>query len=86
MYYLVMPSLEARQGLIAHLKERGILSVFHYQPLHVAEMGLRYGGKPGDCPVSEAMGDRLLRLPFFYDLSMADQVRVVKAIEEYRCR
>ena len=86
MYYLVMPSLEARQGLIAHLKERGILSVFHYQPLHVAEMGLRYGGKPGDCPVSEAMGDRLLRLPFFYDLSMADQVRVVTAIEEYRCR
>ena len=86
MYYLVMPSLEARQGLIAHLKERGILSVFHYQPLHVAEMGLRYGGKPGDCPVSEAMGDRLLRLPFFYDLSMADQVRVVMAIKEYRCR
>jgi dTDP-4-amino-4,6-dideoxygalactose transaminase len=84
MFYLLLPSLEARQGLIAHLKERGILAVFHYQPLHLSEMGKKFGGKPGACPVSEKAGDCLLRLPFYNDLSMEDQVRVVQAIHEYR--
>lgn len=47
MFYLLMPSLRDRQALIGHLKERGILSVFHYVPLHLSEMGHRYGGRGG---------------------------------------
>jgi len=83
MFYLLLPSLEWRQGLIAHLAARQILSVFHYLPLHLSPMGKKFGGKPGDCPVTETVSDRLLRLPFYNDLAEADQARVVEAITEF---
>jgi dTDP-4-amino-4,6-dideoxygalactose transaminase len=85
MYYLLMPSLEARQGLIAHLRSKGILAVFHYLPLHLSEMGQKFGGNPGDCPVSEDVSDRLVRLPFYVDLSDADQRTVIHAVKSFRC-
>lgn len=83
MFYLLMPSLEQRQALIAHLKAQGILGVFHYLPLHLSDMGLKFGGKKGECPVTEDISDRLLRLPFYNDLSEADQARVVEAILDF---
>jgi dTDP-4-amino-4,6-dideoxygalactose transaminase len=83
MFYLLLPSLETRQALIDHLKAQGILSVFHYLPLHLSDMGRRFGGKPGDCPVTEDVSDRLLRLPFYNDLGEADQEHVVEAIQEF---
>ena len=84
MYYLVLPSLAHRQALIAHLKKRGILSVFHYLPLHLSDMGRKLGGKPGDCPVTEDVSDRLLRLPFYNELSDADQREVIEAVKSFR--
>jgi dTDP-4-amino-4,6-dideoxygalactose transaminase len=84
MFYLMMPTLAARQALIGHLKAREILSVFHYLPLHLSEMGRRWGGKEGDCPVTEAVSDRVVRLPFYNELSEADQARVVAAVSEFR--
>jgi len=83
MFYLLMPSLERRQALIAYLKQRDILSVFHYLPLHLSGMGQRVGGKKGDCPVAEDVSDRLLRLPFYNDLTEFEQSYVVKAIHEF---
>jgi len=83
MYYLVMPSLDSRQSFIKHLKDRGILAVFHYQPLHLSVMGRQYGGKEGDCPVSEMAGDCLVRLPFFNDLALVDQARVVREVRAW---
>ncbi|MBI4636036.1 MAG: dTDP-4-amino-4,6-dideoxygalactose transaminase [Candidatus Rokubacteria bacterium] len=82
MFYLLLPSLGERQALIAHLRARGILAVFHYLPLHLSEMGRRFGGRPGDCPVTEDVSDRLLRLPFYNDLGEDDQALVVSAIRE----
>jgi dTDP-4-amino-4,6-dideoxygalactose transaminase len=79
MFHILLPSLSARQALIACLKERGILSVFHYLPLHLSEMGVRMGGRDGDCPVTEDISDRLLRLPFYNDLAENDQSRVIEA-------
>ena len=84
MFYLLMPSLEKRQALIAHLKSRGILSVFHYLSLHLSEMGQRLGGKQGDCPVTEDISDRLIRLPFHNDLSETEQLIIIKAISEFK--
>jgi dTDP-4-amino-4,6-dideoxygalactose transaminase len=84
MFYLLMPSLEQRQILIAHLKERGILSVFHYLPLHLSETGRLFGGKEGDCPVTEDVSERLVRLPFYNDLAQEDQDRVIEAILQVR--
>jgi len=84
MFYLLTPSLEQRQVLIAYLKERGILSVFHYLPLHLSEVGRLLGGKEGDCPVTEDVSDRLVRLPFYNDLTREDQDRVIDAILQVR--
>lgn len=83
MFYLLMPSLEKRQALIAHLKAQNIISAFHYLPLHLSEMGQKFGGKEGDCPVTEDVSDRLVRLPFYNDLTEADLARVVAAICEF---
>ncbi|MBA3530441.1 MAG: dTDP-4-amino-4,6-dideoxygalactose transaminase [Ardenticatenales bacterium] len=83
MYYLLLPSLAARQSLIAHLKERSILSVFHYLPLHLSEMGQKLGGQPGDCPVTEDISDRLLRLPFYTELTEDEQAQVVAAVQAW---
>jgi dTDP-4-amino-4,6-dideoxygalactose transaminase len=83
MYYLLLPSLEARQDLIKHLRQRGILSVFHYLPLHLSDMGRKFGGQVGDCPITESLSDRLLRLPFYNDLSESDQSAVIDAVREF---
>ncbi|MCX6056650.1 MAG: dTDP-4-amino-4,6-dideoxygalactose transaminase, partial [Chloroflexi bacterium] len=83
MFYLLMPSLEQRQAMIEYLKQCGVNSVFHYLPLHISDMGKRFGGKPGDCSVTENVSDRLLRLPFYNLLTEADQERVVTALREY---
>jgi dTDP-4-amino-4,6-dideoxygalactose transaminase len=83
MFYLLMPSLAERQALMAHLRARGILSVFHYHPLHLSAMGRRFGGRPGQCPVTEAVSDRLLRLPFYNALTEDDQASVVAALKAF---
>lgn len=83
MFFLLLPSLEKRQALIAQLKARAILSVFHYQPLHLSRMGREFGGKEGDCPVTEDISDRLVRLPFYYGLSQTDQQKVVRAVQSF---
>ena len=83
MYYLVLPSADARRRMIPHLERRGVASVFHYSPLHVSPMGRKFGGKPGDCPVAESLGARLLRLPFFNALTERAQESVVSALEAF---
>ena len=84
MFYMLMPSLDVRQDFIAYLKTRGIQSVFHYLPLHLSDMGQRFGGKPGNCPVTEDISDRLVRLPFYNSLSSSDLEDVIGAVVEYR--
>lgn len=83
LFYLLLPALEQRQRLIAHLKARGIASAFHYLPLNTSEMGQRCGGRPGQCPVAESASDRLLRLPFHNSLDEDDLRRVVAAVQEF---
>jgi len=80
LFYLLLPTLEARTRFIAHLRQQGILSVFHYLPLHLSEMGVALGGRRGQCPVTESVSDRLVRLPLFFDLSDGQQTAVIDAI------
>lgn len=84
LFYLLMPTLDDRQNLIAHLKAAGVTAAFHYVPLHLSEMGVRFGGRPGDCPVTEAVSDRLVRLPLFLDLADDDQRRVIRLVKAFR--
>ena len=82
MFYMLLPNIEKRREFIAHLRDRDIFSVFHYVPLHLSPMGRGFGGKEGDCPRTAAVSDRLVRLPFFNDLTEEDQARVVQAIHD----
>jgi len=84
MFYLLFPDLDARQSMIAHLRARQITAVFHYLPLNDSEMGARFGGRAGQCPVTESVSERLLRLPFYNTLSTADQDRVIETIMAWR--
>lgn len=84
MFYMLLPNLSLRQGLINHLRGLGIYSVFHYLPLHVSEMGKKFGGKPGDCPVTERVSDQLIRLPFHNGLTSSEQEMVIEAIREFK--
>jgi dTDP-4-amino-4,6-dideoxygalactose transaminase len=83
MFHLLLPSLDQRQAIMGYLKGLGINCVFHFLPLHLSEMGRRFGGKKGDCPVTEDMSDRLLRLPFYNELSEAHQEYIVEEIFRY---
>jgi dTDP-4-amino-4,6-dideoxygalactose transaminase len=83
MFYVLTPNLEWRQRLLTYLNQRGVTAVFHYQPLHLSEMGQGFGGAPGDCPVTEDVSDRLVRLPFFNDLAMDEQQYVIDAVTNF---
>lgn len=85
LFHLLLPSLEQRQAFLAHLRTHDVSSVFHYLPLHLSEMGKRFGGKAGDCPVTEDVADHLARLPFHNSLTEADQERVVDLTRQFRC-
>ncbi len=84
MFYLLVSSLAERQALIAHLSACEINSVFHYLPLHLSSMGRGFAGREGDCPVTEDVSDRLVRLPFYNELTEADQTRVVAALKDFK--
>lgn len=80
MYYLRFQSLDQRSAFINHMKLNGVMTVFHYQSLNCSAVGKRYGGRPGDCPVSEQAADTLVRLPLFSDLSSTELDRVIGAV------
>lgn len=84
MYYLLAPSDSVRSAFIAHMKAAGIMAIFHYLPLHLSEFGRRWGGRAGDCPVTESASDRLVRLPLFNAMSSAQQNQVVEALLKFR--
>jgi len=81
MFYIVLPNEELRNSLMEHLRDRNIKSVFHYVPLHSSPMGQSFGFSEGQLPITEQLSARLLRLPFFYEISTEEQQRVVSEIE-----
>lgn len=83
MFYVILPSLEDRQALIAHLKAQGILSVFHYVPLNLSDMGRKCAARQVRCPVTEDLSLRLLRLPFYNDLTEMEQSRVIETVQSF---
>mgnify|MGYP001160722014 CR=1 FL=1 len=84
MFYLILPSLDVRQALIQHLQAADITSAFHYQPLHLSSMGQLFGGEPGNCPVTEDVSDRLLRLPFYNEMPQEHLDKVVSGVSSFR--
>jgi dTDP-4-amino-4,6-dideoxygalactose transaminase len=83
MFYLIMPNLELRQALIRHLAEQNIIAVFHYVPLHRSEMAQRLGAHTVECPVTDSVADRLIRLPFYNDITDSDLDRVISGVTSF---
>ena len=83
MFYLKCRDLEERTALIAFLKERDILAVFHYVPLHSAPAGLRFGRFSGEDVYTTRESDRLVRLPLYYGLTADDQAKVIRAVRDF---
>ena len=84
MFYMLLPAVAQRESLISHLKAQGILSVFHYSPLHLSEAGKKFAARPSICPVAEDISERLLRLPFYNDLSEREQDHVTSSVRASR--
>jgi len=80
LFFILLPDRDTRNGLLTHLKETGIRATFHYVPLHSSPMGRKFGYKESDLPLTEDLSARLLRLPFFNDLTEPEQSRVVDQI------
>jgi len=69
MFYIIMPNESQRNNLMKKLKKKGILSIFHYIPLHSSLMSRQLGYDKGDLHITEDMSSRLLRLPFYNSLT-----------------
>ncbi|NQU26387.1 MAG: dTDP-4-amino-4,6-dideoxygalactose transaminase [Candidatus Nealsonbacteria bacterium] len=82
MFYVLLPDVATRDGLLAYLRSRGVHAVFHYVPLHSSPMGKKYGYRDGDLPVTEELSGRLLRLPFYHSITEQEQMQVVQAVGE----
>lgn len=83
MYYIKVKDLKVRTKLLAYLKQRGILSVFHYVPLHTATAGKKFGRFHGEDVYTTKESERLCRLPMYYSLSLEEAAEVVKALKEF---
>jgi dTDP-4-amino-4,6-dideoxygalactose transaminase len=80
VFFLRLPTGSDRDRLISHLRDHGVLAVFHYQPLHLSAVGRSLGGREGQFPVTEKAGECLVRLPLFNSLTEAQQKFVIDKI------
>ncbi len=83
IFYIKCKDLNERTELIKFLKERGIMAVFHYVPLHSAPAGLKYGRFDGEDQFTTTESDRLLRLPMYYGLDEKNVASICKMIIEF---
>ena len=83
MFYIKVKDLGTRTELLKYLKERDVLAVFHYVPLHSSEAGRKYGRFSGEDKFTTSESDRLLRLPLYYGLDVEDIGDVIKCIHDF---
>ena len=77
MYWIKLRSLSERTAFINYMKENGILTTFHYVPLHSAPAGLKFGRFDGDDEHTTPDSDRLVRLPMYYGLTKEDRTYII---------
>jgi dTDP-4-amino-4,6-dideoxygalactose transaminase len=86
LFYVLLPDRQTRDDLMASLRNDGIYSVFHYVPLHSSPMGHALGCGNVKLPVTDDLSGRLLRLPFYYEITAEDQHRVAEKISAFHAR
>jgi dTDP-4-amino-4,6-dideoxygalactose transaminase len=79
MFYVLMPDRTRRDAMLTGLRNRGVHATFHYVPLHSSTAGRTFSDLDTECPVTDDVSGRLLRLPYYTALDEVDQCRVVEA-------
>jgi dTDP-4-amino-4,6-dideoxygalactose transaminase len=79
MFHVLLPDAETRDRVLAGMHDRGVLATFHFVPLHDSPGGRRFAARELRCPVSQRISARLLRLPFYTDITDAESEEVVEA-------
>lgn len=80
MYYLKVKDMDTRTRFIAHLKEQGVMAVFHYVPLHSSPAGKKFGRFHGTDRYTTRESERLVRLPLYYGIGQENREKVVQAV------
>lgn len=80
LFFVLLPDAGRRSEVMGTLKEQGINTTFHYVPLHSSDGGRRFERRPTECPVTDEVSSRLIRLPFHNNLTPAEQDRVIGAL------
>lgn len=83
IYFLVLDEAANRDGFIAALRKNGVMSVFHYVPLHSSPAGLKYCRAADDLRVTDSIAERLVRLPLYYGISEDERAMVIDAVRAY---
>ena len=83
MFYLKLKNLEERTDFISFLKENGVMSVFHYVPLHSSAAGRRFGVFSGEDRFTTKESERLVRLPMYYNMAEDDQTKVIDTVKQF---
>ncbi len=81
LFYCLFSSESHAKSAKNHLEKNFITSASHFVPLHLSPMGKGFGGRSGDCPVTESIASRLLRLPLYSSLSQSEAVRVTDVLK-----
>jgi dTDP-4-amino-4,6-dideoxygalactose transaminase len=84
LFHLRFDAPTTRKRFIEHMAAVGITAVFHYQPLHLSDVGRRFGGREGQHPVTEDAGDTLVRLPLFESLEPIEARRIIERATTFR--
>jgi dTDP-4-amino-4,6-dideoxygalactose transaminase len=79
MFHVLLPDAETRGRVLAGMRDRGVHATFHFVPLHDSPGGRRFAARDLPCPVSERISARLLRLPFYTDITEAEAGEAVEA-------
>ena len=83
MFYIKVSDLETRTELISYLKEKGIMAVFHYVPLHSAPAGRKFGRFNGEDRYTTKESERLIRLPLFYSITDEEVNFIIEIVKEF---
>ena len=83
MYYIKLKDLKERTDFIRHLKDNGVMAVFHYIPLHSSPAGLKFGRFDGEDEVTTKDSERLVRLPLYYHLTAEDRAKVIETVKSF---
>ncbi|MGH3423074.1 MAG: dTDP-4-amino-4,6-dideoxygalactose transaminase [Nocardioidaceae bacterium] len=80
MFYVLMKDRATRDAALSDMRAEGVQPTFHYVPLHTSDAGRRFAARQTECPVTDDISGRLMRLPFHNNLSRSDADRVVTAL------